>query len=103
MTNHKPTDLLGESISRWDAFYNAHFTWIYQSVLELMGKPAEALKLTQKIFLNFLLTNPELVLSNDQRAFESKIGERYPDLKAILSSRRTVGATQLVDTYYNPN
>lgn len=94
---------MGESISRWDSFYSNHFQWIYNSALELTGEEQQAIVLTHKIFLNVLLSNPELVLLDNEEAFRKKVSERYPDLKRAFQKSQILGAHQLMRKYYTPN
>lgn len=104
MIDAKPTEYLGELIARWDAFYASNFEMIFKATRSVLQSREESLKLTERIFLNLLLSSPELILLNDEELIWKRISAHFPEMKEVIQNGyHSLKAIDLLPIYYSPN
>ena len=92
-------EVLGESLLHWDAFYQAHYTWILEHFMKEVHCVRKAKKLTQELFAKILLKNPELVQLKSSSCLLAILQEEMPQLKIALHRWRQ----ELATSSYCPN
>ncbi len=103
MTNYQPTEILGDTINAWDDFYQNHYDWVYQYSLKSCQNTLKAKELTDKIFVKLLLSNPEYIIDNNEKAFKSELGILFPYYGMDISEKFRTDAIGLLKMYYQPN
>lgn len=103
MIYQQPADIIGQSISAWDRFYDTHFEWVYNKTLGFCHNTLKAKTLTDKIFAKVFLNNPSCIVENSEVEFKKELGILFPYLGIRVDQNKALSAGRLLHLYYLPN
>ena len=98
-----PTDIIGESITCWDSFYSNNYKWLFCNSLKIMGNKKNAEQFTEKVLLNILFKNPELVVSQNQELFKAHVYATFPKMFKTNDKSAPILVNSLIKKYYCQN
>lgn len=103
MNYHRPTEIIGNSINKWDEFYQNHFEWVYKETLKICRNTLKAKEITDKLFVKAFFSNPECVAEGNKEAFKNEIAVLFPYLGVMVDLKKELSAGRLLHLYYQPN
>ncbi len=103
MIDSKPTESLGKIIAKWDSFYAANFRRVYHMARQVTYSPAEANRLTERVFMHLALTHPQLILEENGESLYREITHSFPQLLVPDEMKDRTRAKSLLNRYYVPN
>ena len=99
----EPTKLLGESIVHWDAFYRENYQRVFSMVYRTVPSHDEAVRLTDRIFLNLLFNHTELVIDRSLGDLSHILVQICPQLNELDYDLKDRMSSELLEKYYSPN
>ncbi|MEL6124032.1 MAG: hypothetical protein AAFR14_09940 [Bacteroidota bacterium] len=103
MISTNQQELLGDCVQKWDSFYEANYSWIYDIVVSIVRNTLTAKTLTDKFMSQLILAVPEVVVEEDREAILKELALLFPYLGKSVSKAKELSAGRLLNIYYNPN